>query len=82
MTFTPPKNTLRNYAEVISGDEDISSYKYKMNKNSKKLLKQQFKEHNPQNVITSIIDTNSNYNLTGFPDAAIINNSSETDNYL
>lgn len=82
MTFTPPKNTLRNYQETISEDEDITSYKYKMNKNSKKMLNKQIKERKPQNMISSIIDTSSNYNLGGFPDAVNINISSETDNCL
>lgn len=36
---TPPKNTLRNYHETFSEDDDqINSNVYKYNKNSRKLL--------------------------------------------
>jgi hypothetical protein len=45
MGRTPPKNTLRNYQELPSSDEDrIGSTRYRNNKNSKKLLKSRFKE--------------------------------------
>lgn len=40
--ISPPKNTLRDYQEMISDDEDgLNSRAYRLQKNSKKYLKQQ-----------------------------------------
>jgi hypothetical protein len=45
IVVSPPKNTLRDYTEMISDDEDgINSRAYRLNKNSKKLFKHQKKE--------------------------------------
>ena len=44
LTKTPPKNTLRDYQELISDEDNVESSRYRNNKNSKKFMKQIYKE--------------------------------------